>query len=245
MRSWDAIRLWKKSRVFVASLHCIWNATESMEKTDDEYDYSTTAASKLAKTHITHEMILFEMCIFQIPSDFTFFSYPAWTIQGITTSFDKIFVKARIFRKSFFIKYLLGDPVIYPENIAWQTFSKTFTKVKIFFPDTRWTAKSKLCLYLTSPRIRESSAQPHQAIKFWTLDAPIVATLTDLAIDDRGRDRVIDPDLSIVEPMFKVQVRDSQDPLNSVRVIQQAVSSQMEIPDCSNILHHSQSRLIV
>ena len=134
MRSWDAIRLWKKSWVFVASLHCIWNVTEIMEKTDDEYDYSTTtAASKLAKTHITHEMILFEMCIFQIPSDFTFFSYPAWTIQGITTSFDKDFVKARIVRKSFFIKYLLGHPVIYPENIAWQTFSKTFTKVKIFF----------------------------------------------------------------------------------------------------------------
>ena len=133
MRSWDAIRLWKKSWVFVASLHCIWNVTEIMEKTDDEYDYSTTtAASKLAKTHITHEMILFEMCIFQIPSDFTFFSYPAWTIQGITTSFDKIFVKARIFRKSFFIKYLLGHPVIYPENIAWQTFSKKFTKVMIF-----------------------------------------------------------------------------------------------------------------
>ena len=79
-----------------------------------------------------------------------------------------------------------------------------------------------------------SSAQPHPAIKYWTSDALTVGTPTDHAIADRGLDRVIDRDLSIAELMFKVPVRDSRVPLNSVRVIQRAVWSQMEIPDCSN-----------
>ena len=76
----------------------------------------------LAKNLITqrHEKKILKVCLLALI--WRFF----WTV------FFSLNSKFKTLRFSLQFQCLFGHPVVYPENIAWQTRSKTFTKIPIF-----------------------------------------------------------------------------------------------------------------
>ena len=77
----------------------------------------------LAKNLITqrHEKKILKVCLLAL----------IW--RFFWTGFFSLNSKFKTLRFSLQFQCLFGHPVVYPENIAWQTRSKTFTKTPIFF----------------------------------------------------------------------------------------------------------------